>query len=219
VYIILIGAQGSGKGTQAEMLSQALGIPHVASGDLFRKAFDEQTELGLKAKAYLDRGELVPDDLTVAMVLGRLEKPDCAQGVLLDGFPRTVAQAQALDMGLQGAGKQIDIAIYLKVPREELLSRLSGRYICRANQHVYNIHTRPPKVAGVCDLDGSELYQRSDDVGEAVQRRLDIFFNETIQLLDYYGSQRKLAEVDGNQSIDQVQKSLLDVIQNRQVSS
>lgn len=216
MYIILIGAQGSGKGTQAEMLSQALGIPHVASGDLFRKAIDEKTELGLKVKAYLDRGELVPDDLTVAMVLGRLEEPDCAQGVLLDGFPRTVAQAQALDEGLQRTRKQIDVAIYLKVPREELLRRLSGRYICRANQHVYNIYTRPPKVAGVCDLDGSELYQRPDDVGEAVQRRLDIFFNETIQLLDYYGSQHKLDEVDGNQSIDQVQRSLLDTIRKRQ---
>ncbi len=219
MYIILIGAQGSGKGTQAGMLSQALGIPHVASGDLFRKAIDEKTDLGLKAKAYLDRGDLVPDDLTVAMVLGRLEEPDCAQGVLLDGFPRTVAQAQALDEGLQRAGKQIDLAIYLKVPREELLSRLSGRYICRANQHVYNIYTRPPKVAGVCDLDGSELYQRPDDVGEAVQRRLDIFFNETIQLLDYYGSQHKLEEVDGNQGIDQVQRSLLDTIRNRRAAS
>jgi adenylate kinase len=218
VYIILIGAQGSGKGTQAIMLSQTLGVPHVASGDLFRKAFDEKTELGLKVKAYLDRGELVPDDLTVAMVMGRLEEPDCAQGVLLDGFPRTVAQAQALDKGLQGVGKQIDVAIYLKVPREELLSRLSGRYICRANQHVYNINTRRPKVAGVCDLDGSELYQRSDDVGEAVQKRLDIFFNETIKLLDYYGSQHKLDEVDGNQGIDELQKLLLDTIRTRRAS-
>lgn len=218
MYIILIGAQGSGKGTQAIMLSQALGVPHVASGDLFRKAFDEKTALGIKAKAYLDRGELVPDDLTVAMVLGRLAEPDSAQGVLLDGFPRTVAQAQALDKGLQGVGKQIDLAIYLKVPREELLSRLSGRFICRANQHVYNINTHPPKVAGVCDIDGSELYQRSDDVGEAVQKRLDIFFSETIKLLDYYGSQHKLDEVDGNQGIDQVQQALLDLLRAREAS-
>lgn len=218
MYIILIGAQGSGKGTQAIMLSQALGVPHVASGDLFRKAFDEKTELGIKAKAYLDRGELVPDDLTVAMVLGRLAEPDCAQGVLLDGFPRTVAQAQALDKELPGVGKQIDLAIYLKVPREELLSRLSGRFICRANQHVYNINTHPPKVAGVCDIDGSELYQRSDDVGEAVQKRLDIFFSETIKLLDYYGSQHKLDEVDGNQGIDQVQQALLDLLRAREAS-
>ena len=218
MYIILVGAQGSGKGTQAEMLSQALGVPHVASGDLFRKAFDEKTELGLKAKVYIDRGELVPDDLTVAMVLKRLEEPDCSQGALFDGFPRTVAQAEVLDKGLQGVGKQIGLAIDLQVPREELLKRLSGRYICRANQHVYNIYTRPPKVAGVCDIDGSELYQRSDDTGEAVQRRLDIFFNETIQLLDYYKNQKKLVEVDGNQDIDQVQQSLLDVIRTRQTS-
>src|SRR2546427_12649770 len=197
------------------MLSQALGVPHVASGDLFRKAFDDKTELGIKAKVYLDRGELVPDDLTVAMVLNRLEEPDCARGVIFDGFPRTVAQAQFLDKGLQGVGKQIDAAIYLKVPREELLSRLSGRYICKANQHVYNIHTHPPKVTGICDLDGSELYQRSDDVGEAVQRRLDIFFNETIQLLDYYDRQHKLVEVNGNQGIDAVQRDLLNTIEKR----
>jgi len=218
VYIILLGAQGSGKGTQAELLSQTLGVPHIASGDLFRKAIDEKTELGIKAKAYIDRGELVPDDLTVTMVVKRLEEPDCSQGVLFDGFPRTVAQAEVLDKGLQEVGKQIDLAIYLQVLREELLKRLSGRYICKAKQHVYNINTHPPKVAGVCDIDGSELYQRSDDTGEAVQKRLDIFFNETIRLLDYYGNQKKLVEVDGNQDIGQVQQSLLDVIQTRQTS-
>ena len=213
--LILIGAQGSGKGTQADLLSEALGLPHVASGDLFRKAIDEQTELGKQVKVILDRGELVPDDLTVAMVLDRLNMPDCARGVILDGFPRTVAQAQALDKGLTPAGKQIDLAIDIQVPREELLKRLSGRYICKANQHVYNVHSRPPKVPGVCDIDGSPLYQRPDDTGEAVQRRLDIFFNETIQLLDYYGGQQKLVEVDGNQSIEQVQSSLLNVIRSR----
>jgi adenylate kinase len=218
VYIILVGAQGSGKGTQAELLSQKLGVPHIASGDLFRKAIDEKTELGIKAKAYIDRGELVPDDLTVTMVVKRLEEPDCSQGVLFDGFPRTVAQAEVLDKGLQAVGKQIDLAIYLQVPREELLKRLSGRYICRAKQHVYNINTHMPKVAGVCDIDGSELYQRSDDTGEAVQKRLDIFFNETIRLLDYYGNQKKLVEVDGNQDINKVQQSLLSVIQTRQTS-
>lgn len=213
MYIILIGAQGSGKGTQADLLSNTLSIPHVSSGDLLRKAQNDKTELGLKAKAYLDRGELVPDDITVAMVLGRLGEPDCARGVLLDGFPRTIPQAQVLDKGLQDAGRQIDLVVYLEVPRDELLHRLSGRYICRANQHVYNINTNPPKVPGVCDIDGSELYQRSDDTGEAVQRRLDIFFSETIQLLDYYDQQHKLAEVNGNQGIDQVQDDLLKVIQ------
>jgi len=218
VYIILVGAQGSGKGTQAELLSQTLGVTHIASGDLFRKAIDEKTELGIQAKVYIDRGELVPDDLTVTMVVKRLEEPDCSQGVLFDGFPRTVAQAEVLDRGLQEVGKQIDLAIYLQVPREELLKRLSGRYICRLKQHVYNMNTHPPKVAGVCDIDGSELYQRSDDTGEAVQKRLDIFFNETIRLLDYYGNQKKLVEVDGNQDIGQVQQSLLDVIRTRRTS-
>jgi adenylate kinase len=214
VNIILVGAQGSGKGTQADRLEATLGIPHVASGDLLRKAFDEQTELGIKAKVYLDRGELVPDDITVPMVLGRLSEPDCSRGVLLDGFPRTIAQAQALDKGLQDVGRQIDLVIYLNVPRQELLERLSGRYICRANQHVYNIHSRPPKVPGICDIDGSELYQRSDDTVEGVQRRLDIFFNQTIRLLDYYGHQHKLREVDGNQDIDQVQAALLRTIRD-----
>jgi adenylate kinase len=212
VNIILVGAQGSGKGTQADLLSLALHIPHIASGDLFRKAFDEKTELGMRAKKYVDRGELVPDEITVAMVLNRIQEPDCAPGVILDGFPRTIAQAEALDRGLQSLGRQIDIVVYINVPREELLVRLSGRYICRANQHVYNIRSRPPKVANICDLDGSELYQRSDDTGEAVQKRLDIFFNETILLLDYYREQHKLVEVNGNQSIEAVQKDLLNII-------
>ena len=215
MYIILVGAQGSGKGTQAEPLSHTLGVPHIASGDLFRKAIDENTELGIQAKAYIDRGELVPDALTVTMVIKRLEEPDCAQGVLFDGFPRTVTQAKVLDEGLKEVGKHIDLAIYLQVPREELLKRLSGRYICKANQHVYNINSNPPKIAGICDIDGSELYQRSDDTGEAVQKRLNIFFNETIRLLDYYGKQNKLVEVDANQDIEQVQQTLLNVIQTR----
>ncbi len=210
--IILIGAQGSGKGTQAEMLAQALGIPHIASGDLFRKEIEEKTEVGLKAGEYLDRGELVPDDVTIAMVLHRLKQPDCKPGVLLDGFPRTIAQAEALDKGLPELGKQVDAVVYLSVPREELLQRLAGRYICRANQHVYNIYTRPPRVAGICDLDGSELYQRSDDVGEAVQRRLDIFFTQTIRLLDYYRPQGKVVEVNGNQPIEVVHHALVDAV-------
>ena len=213
--IILIGAQGSGKGTQAEMLAQALGIPHVASGDLFRKEIEEKTETGRKAREYLDRGELVPDDVTIAMVLNRLKQPDCEPGVLLDGFPRTIAQAEALDKGLPELGRQVNAVVYLNVPRQEILQRLAGRYICRAHQHVYNIYTRPPKKPGICDLDGSELYQRSDDVGEAVQRRLDIFFNQTIRLLDYYRQQGKVIEVNGNQAIDKVHHALVDSVRKR----
>jgi len=212
VNIILIGAQGSGKGTQAEKLALALEGCHVASGDLFRKAQDEQTPLGLKVKAYLESGELVPDELTVEMILERIAQPDCMHGVLLDGFPRTITQAQKLDSSLQRFRRDIDKVVYLEVPREELLKRLSGRYICRAHQHVYNIITRPPHVSGICDIDGSALYQRSDDTGQAVQKRLDIFFNETIRLLDYYKGQQKLVAINGNQDIDQVHSDLLHAV-------
>ncbi len=212
--IILIGAQGSGKGTQAERLAQNLGIQHVSSGDLFRKASNEGTDLGKKARIYLDRGELVPDDLTVSMILHHIAQTNCVRdGVLLDGFPRTIAQARALDEGLSSADRYIDCAVYLNVPREVLLRRLSGRYICRAAQHVYNRETNPPKVPGICDLDGSELYQRPDDQGPAVQKRLNIFFEQTIYLLDYYQKQGKLVEVDGHQTIEQVQRALLEAIQ------
>jgi adenylate kinase len=212
VNIVLIGAQGSGKGTQARRLAQALSICYVASGDLFRKEIAEETELGVKARTFIDRGELVPDDITVPMVLKRVVEADCIGGVLLDGFPRTIAQAQALDDGLHHVDRSVNSAVYLKVPREVLLHRLSGRFICRAQQHVYNVNTNPPKVPGRCDVDGSELYQRPDDRGEAVQKRLDIFFKETIQLLDYYQKQQKLVEVDGNQPIDKVHADLVRAI-------
>lgn len=212
VNIILIGAQGSGKGTQGEKLSLALSVRHIASGDLFRQALQKRTRSGLRAQAYLERGELVPDEITVAMVQERISQPDCLSGFLLDGFPRTIAQAQALEDTLFSIGEHIDVAVYLEVPQEELLKRLSSRYICRAHQHVYNTVTRPPQVPGVCDIDNSELYQRSDDQGEAVQKRLDIFFNETIHLLDYYEKQRKLLVVNGNQDIDQVHSDLLCTI-------
>jgi adenylate kinase len=210
--IILIGAPGAGKGTQAEKLSQLLTLRHIASGDMFRKAFEEQSELGLKAQTYVDLGELVPDELTIPMVMRHIEELEGMNGVLLDGFPRTLAQAQTLDAELQHVNRQIDLAIYLKVSREELLQRLAGRVFCRANQHVYHVKFRPPQVADICDLDGSKLYQRSDDAGEAMRRRLVIFFNQTTNVLDYYSKQHKLREVDGNQSIDQVQMLLLNHI-------
>jgi adenylate kinase len=212
VNIILIGAQGSGKGTQAARLAKSLGIQHISSGDLFRQAISAGTELGKQVKDYLDRGDLVPDDLTVSMVLGRISEPDCAKGVLLDGFPRTLAQARAFDDITKESDRAINCAVYLEVPRELLVKRLSGRYICRAHQHVYNINSNPPKVAGICDIDGSELYQRPDDRGEAVQKRLDIFFKETIRLLDYYQGQQKLLTINGNQSIEQVAADLLNTI-------
>jgi adenylate kinase len=210
--ILLIGAPGAGKGTQAEKLRKLLTLRHVASGDMFYKAFEEQTELGLKARRYVDLGELVPDEMTIPMMIRHIEEPEGMHGVLLDGFPRTLAQAQALDAELQRVNRQIDLAIYLKVSREELLQRLAGRVFCQAHQHVYHIKYRPSKVAGICDLDGSKLYQRPDDTGGALRRRLVIFFNQTIELLDYYRKQHKLREVDGNRDIDQVQATLLNEI-------
>ncbi len=213
--IVMIGAQGSGKGTQSQKLAQSLGICHLASGDLFREELNKNTELGRQAGEYLDRGDLVPDDITVPMVLAHIKSADCTRGALLDGFPRTIAQAQVLDAGLQEMGRSIAGALYLKVPREALLRRLSGRYICRAHQHVYNIYTNPPKVPGICDLDGSELYQRPDDWGEAVQKRLDIFFSETIRLIDYYRNAGKLVEVNGDEGIEQVQANLLQAVKNK----
>jgi len=210
--ILLIGAPGAGKGTQAEKLSQLFALRHVASGDLFRKAFENQTELGFKAQTYVDLGELVPDEMTIPLVIHHIEAPEGIQGVVLDGFPRTLAQAQALDADLLRVKREVDLVIYLKVSRGELLQRLAGRLFCQAHQHVYHIKFRPPHVADRCDLDGSSLYQRPDDTGEAVRRRLVIFFTQTTQVLDYYRKQHKLREVDGNQSIDQVHMMLLSAI-------
>jgi len=210
--ILLIGAPGAGKGTQAEKLTQLLGLRHIASGDLFRKAFEEQTELGLKAQRYVDLGELVPDDITIPMVIRHIEEPESINGVVLDGFPRTLVQAQALDEELQRFNRNIDLVIYLKVSRGELLQRLGGRFFCQAHQHVYHLKNHAPKVSGTCDLDGSKLYQRPDDAGEAMRRRLVIYFNQTVQVLEYYSQQQKLREIDGNQNIDQVQKALLEDI-------
>jgi len=212
MHILLIGAPGAGKGTQAEKLTQLLGLRHIASGDLFRKAFEEQTELGLKAQRYVDLGELVPDDITIPMVIRHIEEPESMNGVLLDGFPRTLTQAQALDAELEHFHRKLDLVIYLKVSREKLLQRIGGRFFCQANQHVYHIKNRPPKVSGICDLDGSKLYQRPDDAGEAMRRRLVIYFNQTVQVLDYYSQQQKLREIDGNQGIDQIHRALVDEI-------
>jgi adenylate kinase len=210
--ILLIGAPGAGKGTQAEKLSQLFTLRHIASGDLFRKAFEDHTELGLKAQRYVDLGELVPDEITIPMVVRHIEELESMHGMVLDGFPRILTQAQALDEELQGINRKIDLAFNMRVSREALLPRLSGRVFCQANQHVYHIKFRPPQVAGICDLDGSKLYQRPDDAGEAMRRRLVIYFNQTVQVLDYYNQQQKLREIDGNQNIDQVHKALMEEI-------
>lgn len=216
--IILIGAPGAGKGTQAEKLSQRFGIRHISSGDLFHKAFEEQTDLGLKARMYVDLGELVPDEMTIPLALRHIEEPESMHGVALDGFPRTLAQALALDEELQQLKREIDLVISLKVSHGVLLQRLAGRVFCQANAHIYHSELHPPKVAGICDLDGSRLYQRSDDSGEAMRKRLVNFHYEVGQILDHYEKQNKLREIDGDQSIDQVYEMILSEINNHQKS-
>lgn len=207
--IILLGAPGAGKGTQAVALVKEKGLAHVASGDLFRDNLGRGTELGKIAKTYMDKGELVPDDVTVKMVLDRIAKPDCANGFLLDGFPRTIPQAEALDKALSEEGKSIDKAVSVAVPNEQLIKRLSGRWICRGCQAPFHMVDAPPKEAGKCDHCGGELYQRDDDNEVTVQNRLDVYMKQTAPLIDYYKGQGKLLEVNGNQPVDAVSKEML----------
>lgn len=197
MYIILLGAPGAGKGTQAVMLSDKLNLVQVASGDLFRQALRDETELGLKAKAYMDKGQLVPDEITIQMVLERLSAPDCINGAILDGFPRNLQQAEALDKALEKQAKLINKVVYIAVSEGELLKRLSGRWICRNCQTPYHEVDSPPKVAGKCDRCGGELYQRDDDNVETIKKRLEVYFAETSPLIDYYTSAGKLLEING----------------------
>ena len=207
--IILLGAPGAGKGTQAVALVKSKGLTHVASGDLFRDNLSRNTELGQTAKKYMDKGELVPDDVTVKMVLERIGRDDCAAGFLLDGFPRTIPQAEALDKQLSSAGKAIDKVVLISVPNEELVKRLSGRWICRNCQTPYHMVDAPPREPGKCDQCGGELYQRDDDNETTVRNRLEVYSNQTAPLVDYYKKQGKLLEVNGNQPVNSVTEEML----------
>lgn len=208
-YIVLLGPPGAGKGTQAQVISHELGLPHVSSGDIFRENLKNQTELGKLAKGYMDRGELVPDDLTISMIRERLLRPDAAPGALLDGFPRTPAQAEALSTTLAGFKGKVDAVPYINVPDAVLIERLTGRWTCRTQGHVYHEKFSPPKQAGICDIDGSELYQRDDDKAETVMRRIRVYLEQTMPLIQYYQQRGVLLEVDGTQSIEQVSADLL----------
>jgi adenylate kinase len=212
MYIIMLGAPGAGKGTQADILCEKKGFPHIASGDLFRQALEKKTKLGLLAKTYMEKGELVPDEVTIKMILERVNQPDCVSGCLFDGFPRNLEQAKALDKAFAEQGKSIDKVIYIKVPDEELVRRLSGRWICRNCQTPYHLISSPPKIAGKCDKCGGELYQRPDDTKETVKERLRIFYDLTIPILDYYRKQNKLTEVNGNLGIQKVTKAIMSVL-------
>lgn len=209
MILILLGPPGAGKGTQATLVSQGAGVAHVATGDLFRENIHNQTELGMQAKAFVDRGALVPDDLTVRMLLDRLDRPDTQKGVLLDGFPRTVDQARALDEALKERGQAVDQVLYINVGEEEVVRRLAGRWTCRQCGAVYHQVFSPPKQPGRCDQCGGELYQRDDDKPETVRNRLTVFNQQTAPLIDYYKKQSKLLEVNGEQEADAVGRNLL----------
>jgi len=212
MYVVLLGLPGAGKGTQAEFLCRRLGIGHLTTGEMFRDHIRRRTPLGQMAQPYVEGGQLVPDEVTIAMVVEELEGPRCGSGCLLDGFPRTLAQARALDEALARRRKAIDAVIYLRVPEEEVVRRLSGRWTCSQCGAVYHEVNSPPATPGVCDACGAPLYQREDDRPEVVRRRLEVNRRQLEELLDYYRRQGKLREVDGFKSIEEVQAELLEVL-------
>lgn len=212
MYIILLGAPGAGKGTQAVMLGEKMKLVQVASGDLFRKALQQETDLGKKAKAYMEKGQLVPDEITIQMVLERLAAPDVKTGAILDGFPRNLKQAKALDKALAKQSKAIDRVVYIKVSEGELLKRLGGRWICRQCQAPYHEVDSPPKVAGKCDRCGGELYQRADDKAETVRKRLEVYFKETSPLIDYFKGAGKLLEINGEGTTAVINQRILTAL-------
>jgi adenylate kinase len=213
-YIILLGPPGSGKGTQAARVSESLNLPHVASGDLFRYNLKNETELGLKAKAYMDRGDLVPDDITIAMVMERLSQPDCANGVLLDGFPRTVTQAEALDQALAAQGHRVSKVPLIAVPDEVVVERLSGRLICRECQAPFHTIYNPFQTCPYDKCQGEYLYQRDDDKPETVRSRLQVYWKQTSPLIEYYRDHGVLVEIYGDQPMEAVEADLRAAIMN-----
>ena len=212
MYIIFLGAPGAGKGTQAALLTGKLGAVHISTGDLFRRRVKEGGELGELLKSYMDKGLLVPDEVTVKMLTQEIESAKRSEGVVFDGFPRNLAQAKALDAALKKQGKAIDKVINIKVADKELIRRLSGRWICRVCQAPYHLVTSPPKRKGFCDRCGGELYQRDDDTPQTVKKRLDVYLKEAQALIDYYKKQGKLAEVEGEGEPGGVAKRILTAL-------
>ena len=212
IFIVMMGPPGAGKGTQAEIISEKLSIPHISSGDLFRENLKNDTELGKKARAFMDSGKLVPDDITISMVAERLSRQDCKNGALLDGFPRTPFQANELDKILKENGNAINCVPYIKVSDRDLLERLTGRWTCKAAGHIYHEKFNPPKNPGICDIDGSPLYQREDDKKETIEKRLAVFHEQTAPLVEYYREKNLLVEVDGTRPIEEVSETLLKTV-------
>lgn len=213
-FVVMLGPPGAGKGTQAKLLAKELDVPHVSSGDMFRDHLGRKTELGLLAKGYMDRGDLVPDDVTVSMVIERISRPDCRNGVILDGFPRTLEQAEALEKRLAGRQQAVTIVPLIQVPDEEVTKRLTSRRVCRNCGEVYNLISKPSNAEGLCDACGGELYQRDDDNPEAAHNRLYTYYKETSPLIGYYFAKGLLVEVNGEQTIEAVQADLRVVVQS-----
>ena len=212
-FYVFLGPPGAGKGTQAKFVAKMLGIPQISSGDIFRENKKNKTELGILADEYIRVGELVPDDVTIRMVGERISRTDCDAGAILDGFPRTPNQAKALDKMLEGMNCQIIQVPYIAVDEEELVERLSGRLTCREQGHVFHKKYNPPKIAGVCDFDGSELYQREDDRPETVKHRIRVYEQQTRPLIEYYKERGILVKIDGNQAIEQVTGDLMEMLE------
>jgi len=208
-FIILLGPPGAGKGTQAKAISEKMELPHISSGEIFRENLKNKTELGFMADEFIKKGKLVPDEITIAMIRQRLTREDCDRGALLDGFPRTPTQAQALNEMLNEMHACVSCVPYINVPEDVLVERLTGRWTCRVNGHVFHEKFNPPAVPGVCDLDGSELYQRNDDKAETVIERIQVYMQQTKPLIDFYRERGLLCEVDGSRPIEQVTDELL----------
>ncbi len=211
-YYVLLGPPGAGKGTQAAIIADTCGIPHISSGNIFRQNLKSNTELGKKAKQFMDKGELVPDDITIGMVNDRIMQADCSNGALLDGFPRTPNQAEALSEFLASIHAEIASVPFINVEAGELIERLSGRWTCKAEGHVFHTKYKLPKQKGVCDFDGSLLYQREDDKKETVEQRIRVYFDQTAPLIDFYKEKGLLVEVNGALPIEQVTEALMKVI-------
>jgi adenylate kinase len=215
IFIVLLGPPGVGKGTQAKILSETTKLAHVSSGDLFRENLKNQTELGKLAKSYMDKGELVPDDVTISMIRDRIARPDCEAGAILDGFPRTPAQAEALEKMLSEFGSEVNAVPYITAAESVLVERTSGRWTCRENGHIYHQTFSPPKQAGICDVDASELYQRDYDKVETVTKRIRVYLDQTMPLVDYYRQAGKLVEIDGTQAVEQVTEKLVAALKSK----
>lgn len=210
--LIMLGAPGAGKGTQAKKIADKYQIPHISTGDIFRANIKNGTELGQKAKAFMDQGLLVPDELTLELIMDRFQNPDCANGYVLDGFPRTIPQAEALTKALADKGESIDYAINVEVPDENIISRMSGRRACLACGATYHIVHIPPKTEGICDRCGAELVLRDDDKPETVKKRLDVYHSQTQPLIDYYTAEGKLVEVDGTMEMEDVFTAIVKIL-------